>query len=198
MKLLLGLGNPGPKYAGTRHNVGYEVVDALAERLAWAPAGDFDRLARKRFDALTFEGQVETAAGSEKVVLMKPLTYMNLSGRSLQQAIKFFKGVTPADVLVVVDEVQLPVGVVRLKANGSHGGHNGLRDVQRVLGTADYARLRVGVDDAPPRVAREDWVLGKFTEDHRAAINAALPRAAACCVTWVDKGAEVAMNQFNG
>ena len=197
MRLLAGLGNPGREYVGTRHNVGFEVIDVLAEKLAWAPRGDFDRLARSRFEALCFEGTLDTSAGSEKVLLMKPLTFMNLSGRSIQQAAKFYK-VEPKDVLAIVDELALPVGKIRLRANGSHGGHNGLRDVQRALATPEYPRLRVGVDSPPPPVAGKDYVLGKFDEDQRAAIDAALPRAAACCVTWIEHGPLKAMDQFNG
>ena len=196
MRLLAGLGNPGREYVGTRHNVGFEAIDVLAEKLAWAPKGDFDRLARSRFEALCFEGAIDTAKGSEKVLLMKPLTYMNVSGRAVSQAMKFYK-MTPADVLVIVDELALPTGKLRLRGNGSHGGHNGLRDIQRALGTSDYARLRIGVDSPPPPVAGKDYVLGKFTEEERVDIDAALPKAAACCVTWIDYGLEKAMNQFN-
>ncbi len=196
MRLLAGLGNPGREYVGSRHNVGFEVIDTLADKLAWAPRGDFDRLARSRFEALCFEGTLDTSAGSEKVLLMKPLTFMNLSGRSVQQAAKFYK-IEPADVLAIVDELALPAGKLRLRANGSHGGHNGLRDVQRALGTSEYARLRIGVDSPPPPVAGKDYVLGKFDDAQRADIDAALPKAAACCVTWIEHGADRAMNLFN-
>ena len=197
MLLLLGLGNPGREHAGTRHNVGYEVIDVLADKLGWASRGDFDRLARTKFEALTFEGSVETASGSEKLLLAKPLTYMNLSGRTVQQATKFYK-LTPADVLVVVDEINLPAGKIRLRGDGSDGGHNGLKDVRRALGTTQYARLRVGVDPPPPQVAGRDWVLGKFDAGQRAEVERALPKAAACCVTWAEHGLTRAMNEFNG
>ncbi|MEM1013463.1 MAG: aminoacyl-tRNA hydrolase [Planctomycetota bacterium] len=197
MKLLVGLGNPGREYAQTRHNVGFEAIDVLAERLAWTPAGDFDRLARQRFQSLTFEGTLDTSTGSEKLLLMKPITFMNLSGRAVKEAMSFYK-LTPADLLVIVDELALPVGKLRLRKDGSPGGHNGLKDIQRALGTPEYARLRVGIDPAPPPVAGKDYVLGKFSPEQRIKIDNALPKAAACCVTWVEHGVMRAMNEFNG
>lgn len=196
MRLIAGLGNPGREYVGTRHNVGFEVVDVLADKLAWTPRGDFDRLARSRFEALCFEGNLETADGPEKLLLMKPLTFMNLSGRSVQQAMKFYK-MTPADVLVIIDELNLPAGRIRLRGDGSDGGHNGLKDVQRALGTTQYARLRVGIDPPPARVPGKDYVLGKFSEEQRVDIERALPRAAACCMAWARDGLTKAMNEFN-
>ncbi|MEM7807276.1 MAG: aminoacyl-tRNA hydrolase [Planctomycetota bacterium] len=197
MKLLVGLGNPGREYAQTRHNVGFEAIDVLAERLAWTPAGDFDRLARQRFQSFTFEGTLDTSTGSEKLLLMKPITFMNLSGRAVKEAMSFYK-LTPTDVLVIVDELALPVGKLRLRKDGSPGGHNGLKDIQRALGTPEYARLRVGIDPAPPPVAGKDYVLGKFSPEQRIEIDNALPKAAACCVTWVEHGVTRAMNEFNG
>ena len=196
MKLIVGLGNPGREYAGTRHNVGFEVVDTLAEKLGWAPRGDFDRLARTRFESLAFEGAMETARSSEKVLLLKPITYMNVSGRAVKQAMGFYK-IPVEDVLIIVDELALPIGKLRLRGEGSHGGHNGLKDLRRAFGTDAYARLRIGIDPPPPPVAGKDYVLGKFTEEQRVDIDAALPKAAACCVTWADKGLTTAMNQFN-
>ena len=193
MKLIVGLGNPGIDYLGTRHNVGFEVVDALAAYLGW---GVFDKLAKGKFDGLAFDGAVETARGVQKVLLLKPMTYMNVSGRSVQQAMKFYK-VEPADVLVVVDELALPIGKLRLRADGSAGGHNGLKDVQRALGTAAYPRLRIGIDAPPPRITGKDYVLQKFDTDQRIAVDLALPKAAACCITWADNGTEKAMNLFN-
>jgi PTH1 family peptidyl-tRNA hydrolase len=197
MKLIVGLGNPGREYAKTRHNVGFEAIDVLAERLAWTPVGDFDRLARQRFQALTFEGAIDTATGAEKVMLMKPITFMNLSGRAVKEAMSFYK-LTPADVLVMVDDLALPVGKLRLRGEGSAGGQNGLKDIQRALGTPQYARLRIGIDAPPPPVAGKDYVLGKFSEDQRIEVDKALPKAAACAVVWADAGLERAMNEFNG
>ena len=197
MRLIVGLGNPGIDYVGTRHNVGFEVVDVLAQRLGWTSGvGEFDRVAKSKFDGLAMDGGIDTAGGVEKLLLLKPTTYMNVSGRSVRQAMSFFKA-TPVDVLIVVDDIALPAGKLRLRGDGSSGGHNGLKDVSRALGTDAYPRLRVGVDPKPPRIPQADYVLQKFTTDQRIAIDLALPRAAACCVTWADNGLEKAMNLFN-
>ena len=192
MKLVVGLGNPERSYVGTRHNVGFEVVDQLAARLGWTGPGDFDRMARTKFDGLAFDGVV----GSEKLVLLKPTTYMNLSGRSVQAAMAFYQ-LSPADIMVVLDDLALPVGRLRLRGSGSSGGHNGLKDIERALGSNEYPRLRIGIDPAPPRVAGRDYVLGKFTPEQRVLLEPALARACGAIVTWIDKGISAAMNQFN-
>src|SRR5690606_20849349 len=142
MKIVVGLGNPGRQYAATRHNIGFDVVDALAQRLGWTggPA-EFDRLAKTKFDALVMDGTVSAGGGSEKLLLLKPMTYMNLSGQSVRAAMDFFQA-TPADIMVVLDDLALPCGKIRLRPAGSSGGHNGLRDIQRVLSTDQYPRLR--------------------------------------------------------
>ena len=168
MKLVVGLGNPGSAYVSTRHNVGFEAVDALAERLGWVGSpGAFDRLAKAKFDGLAMDGSVQrVAGGDERVLLLKPMTFMNLSGQAVQAAMAFHK-LSPADVVIVLDDLALPCGTLRLRAGGSSGGHNGLKDVQRVLGTDQYPRLRLGIDPTPPRIAGKDYVLGKFTPDQR-------------------------------
>ena len=192
MKLVVGLGNPERSYVGTRHNVGFEVVDQLANRLGWAKPGDFDRVAKTKFDGLAFDGVV----GNEKLVLLKPLTYMNLSGKSVQAAMAFYQ-LAPQDIMVVLDDLALPVGRLRLRGSGSSGGHNGLKDIERALATNEYPRLRIGIDPAPPRVAGRDYVLGKFTPEQRVLLEPALGRACGAIVTWIDKGISAAMNQFN-
>ena len=192
MKIVVGLGNPGREYVGTRHNVGFEVIDQLAARLGWTKPGDFDRVAKTKFDGLAFDGVV----GNERLVLLKPLTYMNLSGKSVQAAMAFYQ-MTPADIMVVLDDLALPVGRLRLRGSGSSGGHNGLKDIERALGTNQYPRLRIGIDPAPPRVAGRDYVLGKFTPEQRVLLEPALARSCGAIVTWIDKGLETAMNQFN-
>jgi PTH1 family peptidyl-tRNA hydrolase len=197
MKLVVGLGNPGSEYAGTRHNVGFEVLDALAERLGWCGKGEYNRLARSQFDGLTLDGRLTLSrGGEEKLLLLKPMTFMNVSGRSVQQAMSFFQ-LAPGDLMVVVDELALPVGRLRLRPSGSDGGHNGLKDIRRVLGTDQYPRLRVGIDSPPPFLPGRDYVLQRFTPEQRASIDKAVPRAAAAVVTWADLGMEAAMNQFN-
>ncbi len=199
MKLIVGLGNPGREYVGTRHNVGFDVVDEVAERLSWiASAADFDRLARTKFSGLALDGTVTFAGGggSEKVLLLKPTTYMNLSGRSVQEAMAFHK-LTPADLMVVLDEMALPCGKIRLRSGGSSGGHNGLKDIERALGTSQYPRLRVGVDAPPGRVPGRDYVLGRFTEAQLNQVVPAVQRATSAVIAWAEKGMNAAMNVFN-
>ena len=198
MRLVVGLGNPGPEYVGTRHNIGFDVLDQVAVRLGWiAKPEDFNRLAKSKFGALTFDGVVNRATGeSEKVVLLKPLTYMNLSGQSVQAAASFFQ-IDPTDLLVVLDDVALPCGRLRLRPSGSSGGHNGLKDIERALGTEAYPRLRIGIDPPPARVPQRDYVLGRFSPDQRIALEPAIARACGAIVTWIDQGIVAAMNQFN-
>ena len=199
MKLVVGLGNPGREYVGTRHNVGWEVIDRVAGRLGWIGGGPgaFETFAKGKFEGLTLDGTMGLAGGgSEKVLLLKPLTYMNLSGRSVQAAMAFFQ-LSAADVLVVLDDLALPCGKIRIRAGGSSGGHNGLKDIERALGTGQYPRLRIGIDPPPPRVPQRDYVLGKFSAEQRKEIETALDRAAGAVATWIDKGVTAAMNQFN-
>jgi PTH1 family peptidyl-tRNA hydrolase len=194
MKLVVGLGNPGREYVGTRHNIGFEVIDRLAEKLGWIRPGEFDRMARSKFDGLALDGPVSD--GSEKLLLLKPVTYMNLSGRAVQAALGFYQA-TPADVMVVLDDLALPCGRLRLRGSGSSGGHNGLKDIERALGTQDYPRLRLGIDPPPPPIAGKDYVLGRFSPEQRKLIDPAIDRASAAILTWIDKGINSAMNQFN-
>jgi PTH1 family peptidyl-tRNA hydrolase len=198
MKLVVGLGNPGREYAGTRHNVGFEVLDKLAAKLGliFFPA-DFDRTARTNFEGLTLDGPATFAGGKqERVLLLKPMTYMNLSGRSVQAAKAFYQ-LSNADLIVVLDDIALPCGAIRLRASGSTGGHNGLRDIERALGTSGYARLRVGIDPPPPRVPQKDYVLGRFSEEQRKRVNPAIDRAAEALLMWSENGIQPAMNRFN-
>jgi len=184
MKVVVGLGNPGAKYHGTRHNVGFAVVDLLA----LAPgAGKFAR---------RFDGEVaELMEGSEKVLLVKPQTYMNLSGRCVRQVVDFYK-VAVEDLLVVCDDFNLPLGRLRLRADGTHGGQNGLRDIQSHLGTTVYSRLRIGVGS--PGEDAVDHVLGKFRPSERDAIEDALALAVQAVAVWIGQGIGTAMNRFNG
>lgn len=200
MKLLVGLGNPGREYTGTRHNVGFDVVDGFARKLGWiAKAEDFSRLGRANFDGLMLDGLVTTAspAGPEKVVLLKPMTYMNLSGKSVQAAMAFYQ-LGPQNILIVLDDVALPCGKLRIRSSGSSGGHNGLKDIERALGTSQYPRLRVGIDPPPRFVPQKDYVLQKFSPEQRKKIDSAVDRACGAIQMWLDKGISPAMNQFNG
>ena len=198
MKLVVGLGNPGKEYAGTRHNIGWEVVDHLAARLGFVGSpSDFDRTARTKFEALAVDGTAPgSVGGGEKLLLLKPTTYMNLSGRSVQAAMAFYQ-LGPADVMVVLDDLALPAGKIRLRPGGSDGGHNGLKDIQRALGTTQYPRLRLGIDPPPQFVPGRDYVLGKFSEAQREPMRQAIARACDAIVTWVDEGIERAMNRSN-
>ena len=191
MKLVVGLGNPGSEYDGTRHNIGFEVLDRFARKLGWPDIG------KKRFDGLTLDGNIElSSSGSEKVLLLKPLTYMNLSGKSVQAAMSFYQ-LVPQDIVIVLDDLALPCGRLRLRGSGSPGSHNGLKDIERVLGTSEYPRLRIGIDPAPRPTAGKDYVLGRFTTEQRKLLEPAIDRACAAILTWMDKGIETAMSLFN-
>lgn len=185
MKIIVGLGNPGPKYAGTRHNVGFDAIDYLAKAPGYAAA-------RERFEALTAEGK----EGDETVLLLKPLTFMNLSGRSVRAALDFYKLPVEA-VLIVCDDFNLPLGKLRIRAKGSHGGQNGLRSIQEHLGTDAYSRLRIGVGQPGPGDA-VDHVLSRFKSGERPAVDEAIAAAAQAALLWVKSGTDAAMNKFNG
>jgi PTH1 family peptidyl-tRNA hydrolase len=184
MKVVVGLGNPGSRYAGTRHNVGFGVIDLLAKSPG---AGRF---------AGRFEAEVaEWVEAGEKVLLVKPQTYMNLSGRSLRQALDFYQ-IPAEDLLVVCDDINLPLAKLRVRARGTHGGHNGLRDIQNHLGTTEYARLRIGVGPPEGRDA-VDHVLDRFSPAEKPLIEDALLKAAQAVVVWLHRGVEACMNEFN-
>src|SRR5690242_9458312 len=198
MKLVVGLGNPGREYVGTRHNIGFEVIEALAAKLGWiSDPFDFDRLARTKFDGLTLDGSLPFAAGeTQKLLLLKPATFMNLSGRAAQAAMAFYQ-LAPQDIMVVLDDIALPAGKIRMRPGGSSGGHNGLKDIERALATDQYPRLRVGIDPPPPMVAGKDYVLGRFSAEQRKLIDPATDRAASAVLAWIESGINSAMNRFN-
>jgi len=185
MKVVVGLGNPGPKYAGTRHNVGFEVVDYLAAAPGYSPF-------RERFEAMVAEAK----EGDETVLLVKPLTFMNLSGRSVRAVLDFYK-LPVEQVLVVCDDFNLPLGKLRVRGKGSHGGQNGLRNIQAQFGTDAYARLRIGVGQPDPGEA-VDFVLSRFKAGERKAVEEAVAAAAQAVLVWVKSGTEACMNRFNG
>src|SRR5438270_11822667 len=155
LKVIVGLGNPGRQYHGTRHNVGFAVVDLLAES---PHAGRF----HSRFQAQVAELVEENL----KLLLVKPETFMNLSGRSVRQLLDFYQ-LPAAELLVVCDDINLPLGKLRARARGTHGGHNGLRDIQAHLGTTDYARLKIGVGSPGEEVDAADHVLARFRPSER-------------------------------
>ena len=186
MKLVAGLGNPGREYAGTRHNVGFEVMDLLARRhhLPW-PA---------KLDGSSVEARWRRPDAD--VLLVKPLTYMNLSGRAVSELARFYKIDLP-DVLVVTDDVNLPLGRLRARASGSEGGHNGLRSIAESFGTIDYARLRIGVGRGDLRRDLADHVLARFEPDEQAGMEDAIARAADAVEVWISDGLARVMNTFN-
>jgi PTH1 family peptidyl-tRNA hydrolase len=198
MKLIVGLGNVGREYVDSRHNVGFEVVDRFAAKLGFiAKPADFDRQARSTFDGLLIDGSASLGDGKqERFLLLKPATYMNLSGKAVQAAKGYYQ-LSNDDLIVIVDDLALPCGTIRVRADGSAGGHNGLRDVERVLGTHVYPRLRVGIDAKPPRMDQKDYVLGRFTEEQRDRIGPALSRAAEALLMWAKDGTTKAANVFN-
>lgn len=185
MKVIVGLGNPGSKYAGTRHNVGFDVIDYLAAAPGCTPF-------REKFEAFV----AELKEGEETVLLVKPLTFMNLSGRSVRAAIDFYK-LPLGELLVVCDDFNLPLGKLRIRPKGSHGGQNGLRSIQEHLGTDEYTRLRIGVGEPAPGDAI-DHVLSKFRPGERKAVEDAIATAAQAALVWLRQGTAAAMNRFNG
>ena len=184
--LLVGLGNPGNQYAATRHNMGFMALDRLADREGF-------RFNKLRFRAWTGQWKV----GDRQVLVMKPQTYMNLSGESVGEAARFYK--VPADhVLVISDDVSLPVGRLRIRKSGSAGGHNGLKNIIQHLGTDAFPRIKVGVG-MPDHPDHEmiDWVIGKPQGEEAKTLRAALDRAADVALSVIDEGPDRAMNRFN-
>ena len=184
--LVVFLGNPGLRYEGTRHNAGFMAADAFAKKHGL----DITKL---RFRALTANCRI----GDANVLLMKPQTYMNLSGEAVGQAARFYK-VPPEHILVVSDDISLPVGGMRIRPNGSAGGHNGLKNIISVLGTENFPRIRMGVG-APPRADYEtvDWVLSAFHDQDAVDIADAASRAADAVECYIGEGPEKAMNRYS-
>lgn len=184
MKLVAGLGNPGAKYRGTRHNVGFEVADELARRHGVT------------FESSPAEALVARIRGVTLVLLVKPLALMNRSGQPIGELARYFR-IAAGDVLAIVDDVNLPLGQLRARARGSEGGHNGLRSLIQMLGTQDFARLRLGVGRGDPRRDLADHVLARFDADEQAPIAEAIGRAADAAELFVSEGIAPVMNRFN-
>lgn len=186
MKLVVGLGNPGLKYEGTRHNVGFDLVDRLVrETGALAP--------RSKFDGEVWECSLE----GERSLLLKPYTFMNRSGVSVRKAVDFYQ-IPVSELVVVCDDFNLPLGQLRMRSGGSDGGQNGLADVIRTMGTQEFARLRVGIGPVPERWNAADFVLGKFSADERNEAALQVARAADAVRMWATQGTLPTMNRFNG
>ena len=185
MKMVVGLGNPGQKYVGTRHNVGFDVIAELGRRF------DVGRPKSK------FNGEfAETIIKNEKTVLVCPLTFMNLSGQCIRAAIDFYK-LELENLLVICDDFNLALGRIRMRPSGSAGGQNGLDDTIRKLGTQAFGRLRLGIGKPPPRWDVANYVLGKFEPDDRVVIENAVARCADATELWISGGMQMAMNRFN-
>jgi PTH1 family peptidyl-tRNA hydrolase len=186
MKIVIGLGNPGDKYVGTRHNVGFDVLAELGKR--WG----FSR-PKSRFEAEF----TEIACGVEKLLLVAPQTFMNLSGRSVHQFARFFQ-IPLVDLLVVCDDLNLRLGQLRMRPSGSAGGQKGLSSILTCLGSEEIPRLRLGVGRPPPDWDPADYVLSRFRKEELGQIDAAISRAASSIEVWAKDGMTIAMNLFNG
>lgn len=185
MYLIVGLGNPGTKYSKTRHNVGFMVIEKLSGR--WDIHVD-----KNKFEGLLGSGQIK----GEPVMLLEPQTYMNRSGLSVRAAMDFYK-LGPQDLLVILDDLALPVGQIRIRNQGSAGGHNGLADILRHAGTEQVGRVRVGIGAAPPRMDAADYVLGEFRSDEKSVMGETIDQAADAVEMILSQGISRAMDQFN-
>lgn len=187
MYIIAGLGNPGSAYAGTRHNMGFDVIDRLVEKYRIPQGGT-------KFHSMCGTGMI----GSEKVLLMKPLTYMNLSGTAVSEAVHFYKTDPKTNLIVISDDVDLAPGRVRIRKSGSAGGQNGLKNIIQCLGTEEFTRIRVGTGAKPEGWDLADWVLSRPSADDRKLIDDAQDRAAKAAAVIVTDSVDKAMNLYNG
>ncbi len=184
--LIIGLGNPGKKYENTRHNIGFNVLNLLAGRINFY---------------FQIKDNYELAEGylfGNPLFLLKPLTYMNLSGKAVSEFVKYKNFLDSSKTLVVYDDLDLPPGKIRLKWNGSGGGHKGVNSIIHELGTKDFFHLKVGIGRPPLKELIENYVLSKFNKEEQTIIDDAISKASTCIITLIEKGPQIAMNQFNG
>lgn len=185
MKLIVGLGNPGKEYEETRHNIGFKVVDFFAERVGL------------RIDKLKDQALIgEFAHGGEKVLVVKPQTFMNLSGQAVGSIARWHK-ISPSDILIIYDDLDLPVGKLRIRPKGSAGGHNGIKSLISHLNTEDFSRVRVGVGRPPIGVAVSDYVLNGFLPTERELVKQAVVQCVEAIQMWLDKGLSETMNRYS-
>ncbi|MCY4079471.1 MAG: aminoacyl-tRNA hydrolase [Caldilineaceae bacterium] len=201
MKMIVGLGNPGPKYARNRHNIGFQVADVLARRHGIS-------LSRSKYNALYGLGTIprslaveytrlpEKGSSSQKALIVRPLTFMNLSGNAVAQMAKYFR-VEPQDIFVVYDELDLPSGRLRLRPFGGSGGHNGMKSLIRMLGTDRFPRARVGIGRPDSPMSPADYVLQNFSADEEVIFESLRHRIADAVETWLFYGIDLAMNRYN-
>ena len=182
--LVVGLGNPGDEYAGTRHNTGFMVLDAFA------------KASNIVFEDKRYGFVAGTSLKGRKIILLKPTTYMNLSGNAVRYWMNK-ENIAIEHLLVIVDDLSLPLGSLRLKGKGSNGGHNGLGNIQSVIGTQQYPRLRVGIGNNFPKGMQVDWVLGKYDEEEMKELSTSIDKAVEIIKSFVLTGLEMTMNQFN-
>ena len=186
MYIIVGLGNPGPKYANTRHNAGFESIDRLAGRYGI-------RIETEKFRALTGTGVIE----GQKVLLLKPLTFMNLSGESVRAVCDFYK-IDPKEALIVLyDDISLAPGQLRIRAKGSAGGHNGIKNIISQLGTQEFLRVKIGVGEKPAEWDLVDYVLSRFSKEEQAEMDEAFDRAAQAAAKLLSEDVDRVMNEFN-
>ncbi|MGG3890571.1 aminoacyl-tRNA hydrolase [Metabacillus fastidiosus] len=185
MKLIIGLGNPGKQYESTRHNVGFMAVDQLSDRLNIP-------LDRTKFNGLYGIGHIS----GEKVILLKPLTYMNLSGECIRPLMEYYE-VDNDEIVVIYDDLDIPTGKIRLRTKGSAGGHNGIKSMIHHLGTQQFNRMRIGIDRPSNGMTITDYVLGRFIEEEQADIQSAIKQSAEACEKWLTTDFNQVMNEFN-
>lgn len=187
MFIIVGLGNPEKKYFHTRHNVGFDTIDALSDKYGIG-------LTETKFKAVYGKGRI----GNERVILVKPLTYMNLSGEAVAPICNYFKVDTKTDLIIISDDVELDVGKLRIRPKGSSGGHNGLKNIIAQLGHEEFTRIRIGVGKKPKEWDMVDWVLGHFEGEDAASIKEGIDNACDAVVEIMENGTDSAMNRFNG
>lgn len=185
MKLIVGLGNPGMQYAATRHNIGFEVIDSIAETYNI-------QIVKNKYKALIGEGNI----AGEKVILMKPQTYMNLSGEAVRACMDFHK-ISNKDIIVIYDDISLEVGQLRLRPSGSAGGHNGIKSIIAQIGTQEFPRIKFGVGEKPAGWDLANYVLGRFSEEEMKVIGPRINDAAKAAEEIISSGIERAMNDYN-
>lgn len=186
MFIIAGLGNPGREYASTRHNIGYATVDALAEKYNIG-------FTERKFNSLVGKGIIE----GQKVLLIKPLTYMNLSGEAVRPACDYYKIDPESELIVVYDDISLPVGQLRIRPKGSAGGHNGIKNIIAHLGGEVFLRIKIGVGEKPSRMDLKDYVLGHFSEEEKEAEKEAVDKACEAVLYLMQGKVEEAMNRYN-
>jgi PTH1 family peptidyl-tRNA hydrolase len=186
MYLIVGLGNPGKQYEATRHNMGFDTIDYLVEKHKIPQSG-------VKFNAMYGKGII----GGEKVILMKPLSFMNLSGGPVREMANYFKIDPETEMIVIYDDIDLDPGQIRIRKQGSAGGHNGIKDIIKQLGTEKFLRIKVGVGAKPKGWDLADHVLGRFSTSERKLVDEAIEKAAAAAEEIISKGADAAMNEYN-